>query len=85
MGDNLGPNGLSGGCKVFLFQIDIAEIVVHDADEPDAVIDSAARQPAKFEKQHNLTDIHFCTWIIYWVPKLCCKIEVRDLGKNAAV
>src|ERR1700757_2492832 len=38
MGDNLGPNGLSRGCKVML-QIEISEIVVAEADEPDAVVD----------------------------------------------
>src|SRR5262249_43631094 len=36
MGDNLGPKGLSRG---FLLQIEISQIVVHDADEPNAVID----------------------------------------------
>ena len=35
MGDNLGPKGLSEGCKVLL-QIGIAEIRVHDADQPNA-------------------------------------------------
>jgi hypothetical protein len=39
MGDNLGPNGLSRGLQGFLLQVDIAEIVVHEGDEPNAVID----------------------------------------------
>jgi len=39
MGDNLVPNGLSRGCKVFFLQVEVAEIIVHEAGEPDAVID----------------------------------------------
>jgi hypothetical protein len=38
MGDNLVPNGLSRGCGVFCSQIDISEIVEHEADEPDALV-----------------------------------------------
>jgi hypothetical protein len=39
MGDNLGPNRLSRACKVFLLQIDEAEIVAHEADEPNTLVD----------------------------------------------
>ena len=39
MGDNPAPNGLSRGCKVFLLQIEVAEIIVHEADEPNALVD----------------------------------------------
>ena len=39
MGNNLVPNGLSRGCKDLLFEIDEAEIVVHEADDPNAVVD----------------------------------------------
>jgi len=44
MGDNLGPNGLSSGCKVFcsrskLLQIEVSKIIVHEACEPNAVVD----------------------------------------------
>jgi hypothetical protein len=39
MGDNLVPNGLSRGCKVFLLQVEVSEIIVHEADEPNAVVD----------------------------------------------
>jgi hypothetical protein len=37
MGDNLVPNGLSRGCRVF--QVEVAEIIGHEADEPNAFID----------------------------------------------
>ena len=49
MGDNLGPNGLSRGCRVFLLQIDEAEIVAHEADEPNAFVDflDCERRPAR--------------------------------------
>jgi hypothetical protein len=33
------PNGLSRGCKVFCFQVEVAKIVVHEADKPNAVVD----------------------------------------------
>jgi hypothetical protein len=39
MGDNLVPNGLSMGLQCFLLQVDIVEIVVDEADEPNAVVD----------------------------------------------
>ena len=39
MGDNLGPNGLSRGCKVFCSRVEVSEIVLHEADEPNAVVD----------------------------------------------
>ena len=35
MGDNPVPKGLQG----FLFEIDEAEIVVHEADDPNTVVD----------------------------------------------
>ena|SRR5215470_11788319 len=41
MGDNLGPNGLSRGCKVLCFQVDVAEIVADEADDPNAVVAAA--------------------------------------------
>ena len=39
MGDNLGPNGLSRGLQGFLLQVEVTEIVVHEADEPNAIVD----------------------------------------------
>ena len=39
MGDNLVPNGLSMGLQGSLLQVDVAEIVVHEADDPNAVVD----------------------------------------------
>lgn len=33
------PKGFSRGCKVFFLQIDIAEIIIHKTDQPDAVVD----------------------------------------------
>jgi hypothetical protein len=38
MGDNLGPNGLSRGCKVFCSRSKY-QIVVHEACEPNALVD----------------------------------------------
>src|SRR5882724_2273384 len=38
MGDNLGPNGFEG-LQGFLLQVEVSEIVVHEAGEPNAVID----------------------------------------------
>ena len=39
MGDNPVPKGLSRGCRVFCSRSDEAEIVVHEADDPNAVVD----------------------------------------------
>ena len=39
MGDNLGPNGLSRGCKGLLLQVDETKIVAHEADDPNAFVD----------------------------------------------
>ena len=39
MGNNLEPNGLSRGCKGSLLQIDVSEIVAHEADDPNAVVE----------------------------------------------
>jgi hypothetical protein len=39
MGDNLVPNGLSRGCRVFLLQVEVPEIIVHEACEPNAIVD----------------------------------------------
>ncbi len=39
MGDSLVPNGLSIVCNVFLLQVDKSQVVVHKADQPDAVVD----------------------------------------------
>jgi hypothetical protein len=36
MGDNLGPNGSSSGCKVFCSR---SMKVAHEADEPSAFVD----------------------------------------------
>ncbi|HEY9057223.1 MAG TPA: hypothetical protein VIN77_08740 [Aurantimonas sp.] len=38
MGDKLVPNGLSMGRKVLL-QVDASQIVAHEADEPNVVVD----------------------------------------------
>jgi hypothetical protein len=38
MGDNLGPNGLSRGCKVFCSRSKYPRIMVHEADEPNAPV-----------------------------------------------
>src|SRR5437660_2668088 len=39
MGDNLGPNGSSRRCRVFLLQVDIAKIVIEETDEPNTLVD----------------------------------------------
>jgi hypothetical protein len=39
MNDNLVPNGLSMASKGSLLQVDIAEIIVHEADERNAALD----------------------------------------------
>ena len=39
MGDNPRAEGVVEGLQGFLFQIDVSEIVVHEADEPNAVVD----------------------------------------------
>jgi hypothetical protein len=38
MGDKLVPNGLSEGLQGFLLQVEVAEIMVHEACEPNAVV-----------------------------------------------
>ena len=45
MGDSLVPNGLSMVCSVFLLQVDVSEIMVHEADEPNAVIHLLYSEP----------------------------------------
>ena len=39
MGDNLVPNGLSIVCNVFLLQVDVSQIIVDEAYEPNAIVD----------------------------------------------
>jgi hypothetical protein len=39
MGDNLVPNGLPMSLQGSVLQVDIAEIIVHEADKANAVID----------------------------------------------
>jgi len=39
MGDNLEPKGLSRGCKVLCSRSIYPKIVVHEADEPNALVD----------------------------------------------
>src|SRR5262245_12394338 len=34
-----GPNGLSRGLQGLLLQVEVSEIVMHEADEPNAVVD----------------------------------------------
>jgi hypothetical protein len=43
MGDNRVPNGLSRGCRGFLLQVEISKIIVHEADEPNAVVDTTSK------------------------------------------
>jgi hypothetical protein len=38
MGDNRQPNGLSGVAR-FLLQVEVSEIMAHEAYEPNAVVD----------------------------------------------
>jgi hypothetical protein len=45
MGDDLEPNGLSMVCSVFLFKVDVAEIVVHKAYEPNSIVDLLYAEP----------------------------------------
>jgi hypothetical protein len=49
MGDNLWAERIVEWLQSSLLQVDIAEIIVHEADEPDAVIDllDAERVPCK--------------------------------------
>src|SRR6185312_13252357 len=37
MGDSRDANGLSIGCRVYLLQVDISEVVAHENDDPDVV------------------------------------------------
>jgi hypothetical protein len=39
MGDNLVPNGFVEGLQGFLLQVEVTEIIVHEAGEPNAVVD----------------------------------------------
>ncbi|MDE2047055.1 MAG: hypothetical protein KGJ44_01475 [Betaproteobacteria bacterium] len=39
MGDNPVPNGLPEGAQSLLFQVDTAQIVMHETHDPDALID----------------------------------------------
>ena len=39
MGDNLVPNGLSRGCRVFCSRSKYPKIIVHEAGEPNALVD----------------------------------------------
>ena len=39
------PNGLSTGCRAFLLQVDEAEIVMHEAYDPDTVVDLLDADP----------------------------------------
>ena len=45
MGDNPVPGGLQG----FLLEIDETEIVVHEADDPNAVVDLLDAEPLPSE------------------------------------
>ena len=58
MGDNLGPNGLSRGCKVFCSKV--SEIVVHEADEPNGLVDFPDAQPLTCEhRRSSMTKLAF--------------------------
>ena len=39
MGDKLGAERVVEGLQGFLLQIEVAEIIVHEADEPNALVD----------------------------------------------
>jgi hypothetical protein len=39
MGDNLGPKGLSTGCKVLCSRSIYSQIIVDEADEPNSLVD----------------------------------------------
>jgi hypothetical protein len=39
MGDSLVPSGVVEGLQGFLLQVEISEIIVHEADEPNALVD----------------------------------------------
>jgi len=45
------PKGLSRGCRVFLFEIDEAEIVVHEADDP--MPSSTSLMPRRLTGEHS--------------------------------
>jgi hypothetical protein len=45
MGDNLGPKGLSRGCKVPLLQIEVFKIVATEAGEPNAFVNLLDSEP----------------------------------------
>jgi hypothetical protein len=45
MGDNLGPKGLSRGCRVFCSRSKYPRSVVHEADEPNALVDFLDSEP----------------------------------------
>jgi hypothetical protein len=44
-GDRLWAEGIVEGLQGFLLQVEIAKIVVHEADEPNAVIDLLDAEP----------------------------------------
>jgi hypothetical protein len=52
MGDNPVPKGLSRG---FLFEIDEAEIVVHEADDPNTIVDLLDAEALTGETSHGIT------------------------------
>ena len=49
MGDTPEPNGVSTGCRVFGFQVDVSQIAGQEADEPDAVVHLLYSKPLSGE------------------------------------
>jgi len=57
LGDNLVPNGLSMVLQGSLFPVDVSQIIVHEADEPNAVVDFCDAEPLSGE--HGGTFVSF--------------------------
>ncbi len=60
MGDNLGPKGLSRvveGLQGFLLQIDETEIIAHEADEPNSVVDFLDSEPLASQDRRDVDSL----------------------------
>jgi hypothetical protein len=60
MGDSPGPKGLWRGLQGPLLQVDVSEIVLHEADDPNAVVDllDAEALPGEHGRDIDLLPVH---------------------------
>jgi hypothetical protein len=49
MGDNPRAEGIVEGLQGLLLQVDIAKIIIHEADEPNALVDLLEANPFPFK------------------------------------